>query len=168
METESGGGEPLTWEEPLFQQRAQAGLGTNKALNCEQLHRGAWETQAQRDSCDPFGTSRASPACFNTLCGRHLGYLVRVALFLEIYDACQSGSWLICTKVMLWEPSLQPYAPQESVSLPAHFPDDLLGHFPQQRKCFPHLWGLLAPLLSDLGHFWNQSPPVWKMCRPCY
>lgn len=45
----------------------EAGLVTDKAVNCEQLHTGAWETPAHGGGCDPFGTGRAGLAYFGGL-----------------------------------------------------------------------------------------------------
>ena len=51
----------------------EAGLGTDKTVNCEQFHQGAWETCAQRGGCDPFGTGSAGLAYFNILLGQTPG-----------------------------------------------------------------------------------------------
>lgn len=51
----------------------EADLATDKAVNCEQLHEGAWETRAQRGSCDPFGPGSVGLAYFNVLDGQTPG-----------------------------------------------------------------------------------------------
>ena len=43
---------------------SEARLVTDKAVNCEQFHSGAWETRAQTGGCDPFGTGSAGLASF--------------------------------------------------------------------------------------------------------
>lgn len=85
----------------------EAGLVTDKAINCEQFHSGAWETRAQRGGRDPFGTGGAGLAYFSLRRGPTPGLPPAGSPVLR------DGGWLpnlaagrCVGKVMLWEPAV--------------------------------------------------------------
>lgn len=93
----------------------EAGLVTDKAVNCERFHTGAWETPAQRGGCDPFGAGCAGVGYFGSLHDQTPGSPHGCSPVLrDVWCLPNLPAGSCVGKVMLWEPTVNPVLPRRA------------------------------------------------------
>ena len=94
---------------------------------------------------------------------KHLGYLMSASPVLrDLWCLPNLAAGSFVGKVMLWEATLRPHTLPGGPLVPLLIVlAELLASF-YSKESASHCFGPLDPLVSAIGHFWNQFPPVWK------